>query len=95
MSVEDFQKLSVESKLNVIYTELLIIKNNQDDSKDTRPIEVQTEFPLREFSLNECVCGHGSEDHTTELGHVGVKDGTCEKCTCREFRRPMKGEKKK
>jgi hypothetical protein len=53
--------------------------------KDDRPLEQQNEFPLREFSLGVCICGHGNEDHATDLGHLGIKDGMCEICVCKEF----------
>ena len=53
--------------------------------EDDRPLALQKEFPLREISLGLCICGHGSEDHVTDLGHLGIKDGMCELCICKEF----------
>ena len=60
---------------------------------DERPIEVQKEYPLREFPLGVCVCSHGNEDHVIDLGQFGIKDGMCELCVCKEFRHAHRGNK--
>lgn len=87
--IDKFMKLPVMSKLTVIYTELMIVKDRLTHEFDDRPAEVIQEFPLRKIPLNACICGHGSEDHETEFdpsfAKLGLTDGMCEKCVCRKF----------
>lgn len=93
MTFEAFSKLNIDAKLNVIYTELLIMKE-RDSILDDRPLEQQKEFPLRGFSLGVCICGHGDQDHATDLTHLGIKDGICQVCVCKEFTpQTRRGEK--
>lgn len=85
MSLDKFRTLSVSDKLNVIYNELLIIKERQKSEPDDRPMEIQLEFPLRRIPLDLCVCGHTDDQHQIELQSEFYGDGACGKCVCNKF----------
>lgn len=51
------------------------------DDRSTKQIE---RYPLRPIPLNECVCGHGEEDHILGLTILSTIS-KCEICICSHF----------
>lgn len=94
MNFNDFIKLPVDSKLNIIYTELSIIKRILRNDFDDRSQDIIAEFPLRKVPLDICICGHGDQDHLTDMEGYNIEDGMCAKCVCRKFIPAIEEEKK-
>ena len=93
--IDKFMKMPLESKLNVLYTELMIIKDRMTHEFDDRPANVIAEFPLRQIPLDICICGHGDQDHLTDIEGFDVEDGMCAKCVCRKFISQIQKDKSK